>query len=497
MRWRQACLVTFVVTSASGGPADRRGFLQAALGTTGLLLVTACGGATATPTPTGAPAKPTEAPSPAPGQAPPAAPAAASPVAVPAPATTASPAAVAPPGASPVASPVAAAATQGATGRQHAGQSRRDQPELSRLGQFHPDHRCLHQGADRGVGETLRGARLGGVRERERHPTEARGLDSERDGPDIVHIRDNWAQTYIQAMTDLSDVVDDLKRTYGDFYPIFEANLRGPDGKWYAMPHDNSGGAMHWRRSWFSDVGATAFPDRLDAYHEIGKRLKAKGRPFGQALGHSFGDAPGWCYGMLWGYGGREVDAQGKVALNSPETIQAVRDMAQAFKDAYDKTGLGWDDSANNRAFLAETISCTQNGSSIWFVARGDRSPFFDDIGLSPIPAGRGARAPGRDRPLASRSTARTSTRRRTAAEPDAARDLRGRASWRTRVHLAGISPKHDQMLPWEKLPRPSRCSAISASMRERLGSRGRRTKSRAGLVEVRGRRHVRAGRPG
>src|SRR5581483_6673215 len=123
-------------------------------------------------------------------------------------------------------------------------------------------------------------------------------------GPDIVHIRDNWAQTYIQGMSDMSDVVDDLRKTYGDFYPIFETNLKGPDGKWYAMPHDNSGGAMHWRQSWFKDAGASSFPQTLDAYHEIGKKLKAKGQPYGQAFGHSFGDPPGWCYSMMWEYGG-------------------------------------------------------------------------------------------------------------------------------------------------------------------------------------------------
>ena len=397
-----------------GRPRSRRGFLQAALGTTGLLLVTACGGATATPTPTGGAGQTHRGP-----------------VACAGAGSTSRTGGGLPGGRARsrndgvsgggrvpgrIAGGLAGCSGRdpGCTGRQHAGQSRRDQPELSRLGQFHPDRRRLHQGADRGVGETL-GARVSVefVNANDIQPKLAASIQSGT-GPDIVHIRDNWAQTYIQAMTDLSDVVDDLKRTYGDFYPIFEANLRGPDGKWYAMPHDNSGGAMHWRRSWFSDVGATAFPDRLDAYHEIGKRLKAKGRPFGQALGHSFGDPPGWCYGMLWGYGGREVDAQGKVALNSPETIQAVRDMAQAFKDAYDETGLGWDDSANNRAFLAETISCTQNGSSIWFVARGDRSPFFDDIGLSPMPAARrSARSWSGPTTTASRSTARTSTRRR------------------------------------------------------------------------------------
>ena len=39
--------------------------------------------------------------------------------------------------------------------------------------------------------------------------------------------------------------------------------------------------------------------------------------------------------------------------------------------------------------------------------------------------------------------------------------------------YIAGISPKHDQMLPWESFRRPSRCSAISASIARAVGFPG------------------------
>jgi multiple sugar transport system substrate-binding protein len=90
----------------------------------------------------------------------------------------------------------------------------------------------------------------------------------------------------------------------------------------------------------------------------------------------------------MWAYGGREVDESGKVAINSPETIAAVKAMKDAWRDAFDETGLAWDDTSNNRAFLAGTIAATLNGASAWWVARKDKSPFFDDIGLDLIPAG-------------------------------------------------------------------------------------------------------------
>jgi multiple sugar transport system substrate-binding protein len=76
------------------------------------------------------------------------------------------------------------------------------------------------------------------------------------------------------------------------------------------------------------------------------------------------------------------------VAINSPETIAAVRWQQQAWRDGFDEGGLSYDGSANNRAFIAGAISATLNGASIWWVMRRDKSPFFDDVGLDLLPSG-------------------------------------------------------------------------------------------------------------
>jgi len=273
-------------------------------------------------------------------------------------------------------------------------------------------------------------------------------------GPDIISFRDNWAHTYKESMSDLSDVVADLKKQLGgDFYPAVEASTN-VDGRYLAMPHDFGGGIMHWRKSMFAQAGATSFPQTYDEYHAVGKQLKAAGTPFGQAFGHSFGDPPGWCYSLLWGHGGREVDETGKVAINSPETIQAVSNMVGWFQDAYDETGLGWDDSSNNRAFLAETISSTLNGASIWFVARNDKMPFFDDIGLSPVPAGPKGRAllPGIDNyviPSYSKNQDAAKEVLRWLMRPDVFTPL----FLENQSYIGGVSAQHDASLPWNQFP--------------------------------------------
>jgi multiple sugar transport system substrate-binding protein len=206
-------------------------------------------------------------------------------------------------------------------------------------------------------------------------------------GPDIVMLNHNWAWLYREGLVDISDVAADVKQTTGDFYPLPEA-YSNVEGKYLAIPRDIVGTTWHWRKSWFKEVGVEKWPATLDELHDAGRKLKAKGHPLGASLGHTTGDPVFWVYPYIWMYGGQEVDQNGKVAINSPGTIAAVKAIKDNWAEAFDETGLAWDDGANNRAFLAETIAATQNGASIFWVARNDKMPFLDDIGLDFMPAG-------------------------------------------------------------------------------------------------------------
>jgi multiple sugar transport system substrate-binding protein len=144
-------------------------------------------------------------------------------------------------------------------------------------------------------------------------------------------------------------------------------------------------------------VGYDSFPDTLDKLRDAGKKLKAKGRPIGQTAGHTFGDAPGWWYPFLWSFGGKEVEADGKtVVLNSKETVESIKFAVALWKDTMDEGGLAWDDTNNNRAFLSQTISATNNGASIYIEAKKKPetyltekgTPMWEDIRHAHIPKG-------------------------------------------------------------------------------------------------------------
>jgi multiple sugar transport system substrate-binding protein len=217
-------------------------------------------------------------------------------------------------------------------------------------------------------------------------------------GPDVICALNNWPQLYSESVADVDDVAEELGKAQGGFYDTSKAVAN--DGKhWVAVPWTIVGLQIAYRKSWFEEVGfgGGKFPQTWEEYREVGKKLKAKGRPLGQTLGHTFGDAPAFSYPFLWSFGGKEVEADGKtVVLNSKETLEAVKFMVAFWKEAHDEGGLAWDDSSNNRAFLAGTCSATNNGASIYIEAlrKPDAyktekdTPLKDDILHAPLPKG-------------------------------------------------------------------------------------------------------------
>jgi multiple sugar transport system substrate-binding protein len=217
-------------------------------------------------------------------------------------------------------------------------------------------------------------------------------------GPDIIMSFGNWVQLYATSLADVGEVAEDIGKAQGGYYDVCKA-VATYQGKWVGVPWAAGGGLVAYRKSWLEEVGYPKFPTTWDEWHDAGKKLKAKGHPIGQTLGHTFGDAPGFWYPYLWSWSGKEVEADGKtVALNSKETIESVKFAVSFWNDCCDPGGLAWDDTSNNRAFLSGTIAATNNGASIYLEAKKKPdsyltekgTPMKDDILHAPLGTGVG-----------------------------------------------------------------------------------------------------------
>ncbi len=215
-------------------------------------------------------------------------------------------------------------------------------------------------------------------------------------GADIFHMFYNWPQIYQSALIDVSDVAAAVAKAQGGFYDVYNASAK-IGGRWMAMPHSIVGNAIAYRKSWLQEVGASEFPRTWDGLRRVAAALKKKGRPYGQTLGHTFGDAPTFTYPLLWSHGGAETDTSGKkVVLDSTGTVESARFMQAFWKEGCDQGGLAWDDTNNNRAFHANEICATLNGASIYILAKRQADkikdengqPLWEDIDHAPLPTG-------------------------------------------------------------------------------------------------------------
>src|SRR5207244_6940649 len=91
---------------------------------------------------------------------------------------------------------------------------------------------------------------------------------------------------------------------------------------------------------------------------------------------------------VLWGYGGKEVNADGKtVAINSKETRDAIKWAQGAVKGGL-VVHPEWLDPDNNQAYHADRISATLNGASIYIREVIEFKHFDQVTNNAPMPSG-------------------------------------------------------------------------------------------------------------
>lgn len=192
-------------------------------------------------------------------------------------------------------------------------------------------------------------------------------------GPDIVFGWYDDAHQYPDRTLDVSDVAEYLGAKYGGWYDICRRyGMR--DGRWICVPLGIIGGALVYRQSQVQAAGFEKMPADLDGFLRLCRALKKNGTPAGMALGNAVGDANAWCHWVVWAHGGRMVNENNEVVINSKETVAAL-EYAKALYETFIPGTLSWLDPNNNKAFLSRDISLTLNGISIYYAAKTSSDP--------------------------------------------------------------------------------------------------------------------------
>ncbi|MFI4986660.1 MAG: ABC transporter substrate-binding protein [Alphaproteobacteria bacterium] len=199
-------------------------------------------------------------------------------------------------------------------------------------------------------------------------------------GPDIIINTNDDPHKFPEKLVDLTELAEYLGQKYGGWYDT--ARAYGTRNKrWIALPQGAAGACMNYRISHMKAAGFETFPKDLPGFLKLCQGLKKNNTPAGFALGHATGDGNTWTHWLLWAHGGKMVDTKNDVVLDSAETVAALEYVKQLYPTFIDGT-LTWLDPSNNKAFLAGDCSLTNNGISIYVVAKTSSDPKLQAIAL-------------------------------------------------------------------------------------------------------------------
>jgi multiple sugar transport system substrate-binding protein len=205
-------------------------------------------------------------------------------------------------------------------------------------------------------------------------------------GHDIVHIGGAAPFLYEKSLVDVGDLVDELGKKYGGWYP-FSKESAFTDAGWRGVPWFWISFPATYNMTHFRKAGLETPKTWAELLHH-GKILKKQGNPVGIAISHC-ADANSTFWSVLWSYGGKALEADGKTpAINSDKTAQVIEWYKELYKDAMEPEVLSWDDASNNRCLLAGKCSWIHNPISPYNLALAQKMPIADEINHHNSPAG-------------------------------------------------------------------------------------------------------------
>ena len=213
-------------------------------------------------------------------------------------------------------------------------------------------------------------------------------------GPDIIVGFDAGPHLFADKVADLTDIATYLGTKYGGWRALARAyGMR--QGRWIGLPIGASGGPAIWRTSALREAGFERPPEDHAGFLRLCQELKKNNKPAGFALGNAVGDGNAFASWLVWSHGGFLVDEQGGVAINSPQTINALNYLRELYPTFVPGT-LAWGDISNNRAYAANECFLTQNGVSLYFSMKNDpaMAALAEDTQMTPMPKGLADAAP-------------------------------------------------------------------------------------------------------
>jgi multiple sugar transport system substrate-binding protein len=212
--------------------------------------------------------------------------------------------------------------------------------------------------------------------------------------PDVVMLTQpadvlNYAER--EQLVDIADVWNETSKQAGGFLKYVETNYNVGNA-YFAIPFEADTSPLFTRLDLVEKAtGNREPPKTLDELTEVAKKVNAP--PSLHALGLCLGRVPdceGDAVGLIWNDGGTLVDREGKVALNSPETVAAMKRLKGWWDDKLiPPNAPTWDDTGNNSAYQGKQVAFVRNPPSIYGWMQTNDKELLENSTMAPFPAGK------------------------------------------------------------------------------------------------------------
>lgn len=186
---------------------------------------------------------------------------------------------------------------------------------------------------------------------------------------------------------DHRDVHEECARRYGQPLDLAVKSTFNPKTrKYYGFSDSYVPFPVNYRKDLWDDVGEA--PTSWRNIRAGARLIKRKhGIPAGFGLAPDL-DSNMALRSLMASFGSSEQDAEGRPALKSPETLEALKFVRTLYKESMTDEVFSWDASSNNRQMLAGRGSVTLNAISVNRMGENQRIPIADRIWLAKAASG-------------------------------------------------------------------------------------------------------------
>ncbi|HEY7240358.1 MAG TPA: extracellular solute-binding protein, partial [Burkholderiales bacterium] len=212
-------------------------------------------------------------------------------------------------------------------------------------------------------------------------PSRAAAEVSAQKGHDLVMFL-SPPSVFEEQVVDMKDVYAECEKRHGKAIDLAVKSTYNPKTKkYFAFSDSYVPDPINYRSDLWGDIGMK--PDTWDDVRTGGKKIKDKtGIPVGIGLSAELDTAMAM-RAIMYAFGAHEQDESGNLAINSPQTLDALKFVKALYQECMTPEVFAWDPSSNNRQMLAGRSSLILNAISVTRAGENDKLPIHEKIALA------------------------------------------------------------------------------------------------------------------